>query len=101
MNRVLLIEDERGLAVTIRDRLQAYGFAVDIESDGQCGIKRALERSHDVVLLDLMLPGCSGLEIVRRLREERVTTPVLVLTALGDVTDRIVGLKLGADDYLP
>ncbi len=101
MNRALLIEDERGLAITIRDRFVASGFRMDVEPDGERGLRRAVLAEHDLVVLDVMLPGCTGLEIVRQMRERRVQTPVLMLTARGDVADRIAGLKLGADDYLP
>ncbi|MEO0556912.1 MAG: response regulator transcription factor [Bacteroidota bacterium] len=100
MTRLLLIEDEPGLVLTLSDRLRAEGYAVEHAADGDTGFERALEAPFDVILLDVGLPGRNGFDVVRDLRQREVHTPVLMLTARGQVTDRVIGLKLGADDYL-
>ena len=99
--RVLIVEDESSLASMLADRLQAEGFETAVASDGHSGIRNASSESFDLIVLDIMLPGCDGLEVCRQLRRDGVRTPVLMLTARGDVADRIAGLKTGADDYLP
>lgn len=99
--RVLLIEDEPGLVLTLGDRLRAEGYRFEAARDGEEGLRLALATPHaDVVLLDVMLPGLDGFELCRRLRRSGVHTPILMLTARGEVGDRITGLRLGADDYL-
>ena len=100
MTRVLLVEDEPGLVLTLTDRLAAEGYAVAHAADGDAGFERALAEPFDVVVLDVMLPGRDGFAVCRDLRARGVTTPILMLTARGQVTDKVVGLKLGADDYL-
>jgi len=100
MRRILLIEDEPGLVMTLTDRLRSEGFAVASESDGPGGLARARREAWDVILLDVMLPGMNGFDICRQLRQDGVQTPVIMLTARGQVVDRVLGLKLGADDYL-
>lgn len=99
--RILLIEDEAGLQLTIGDRLASEGYAVSVEGRGDTGYARALQGGFEAILLDVMLPGKSGFDIARDLRAQRVTTPILMLTARGEVMDRVLGLRLGADDYLP
>jgi two-component system, OmpR family, alkaline phosphatase synthesis response regulator PhoP len=98
--RLLLVEDEPGLQLTLTDRLVAEGYAVEIAGDGESGLARALAGGFDLVVLDVMLPKRDGFDVCRTLRARGVTTPVLMLTARGQVVDRVVGLKLGADDYL-
>jgi len=98
--RLLLVEDEPGLVVTLGDRLRAAGYEVAVAGTGPEGLERALAAPFDLVLLDVLLPGTSGLEVCRELRSAGVGTPILMLTALGDVVDRVVGLRIGADDYL-
>ena len=98
--RLLLIEDEPGLVLTLTDRLTAEGFAVESARDGAAGLAMALARPYDLVLLDLMLPGKDGFDVCRDLRRAGRQTPVLMLTARGTLADKVVGLKLGADDYL-
>lgn len=98
--RVLLVEDEAGLRLTLVDRLTAEGYVVSTASDGHEGLDSASSGQHDVIVLDVMLPRMSGLDMCRTLRQRGVTTPVLMLTAKSLVTDKVVGLKLGADDYL-
>lgn len=98
--RVLLIDDDARLFELLDRYLGANGFAVQHAPDGAHGLARLAEDVFDVVLLDMMMPGMDGLEVLRRIRAER-TLPVLMLTAKGDETDRVVGLELGADDYIP
>jgi DNA-binding response OmpR family regulator len=98
--RVLVVEDERKLAGFIRRALKEDGHAVDACNDGDTGLHRATAEAYDAVILDLMLPGRGGLEILHALREQGKTTPVLILTARDSVQDRITGLDRGADDYL-
>ena len=98
--RILLIEDEPGLAVTITDLLTGEGYAVESARDGETGYTRALAGTFDLIILDVMLPRKMGVEICRDLRQNGVDTLVLMLTAKAQVMDRVVGLKLGADDYL-
>lgn len=100
MKRILLIEDEPGLVLAVSDRLAAEGYEVDARRDGESGLLAALEARHDLILLDLMLPRKSGLDVCRELRQSGVQTPVLMLTARGQLVDKVVGLQLGADDYL-
>jgi Response regulators consisting of a CheY-like receiver domain and a winged-helix DNA-binding domain len=98
--RVLLVEDERGLILTLTDRLQSEGFDVDVASDGKTGLEKALAGNYDVILLDVMLPEKNGYDVCRDLRQKGIATPVLMLTAKGETIDKVLGLKLGADDYL-
>lgn len=101
MALILLIEDEPGLRMTLTDRLIAEGFSVESRADGLLGLEAARQAGYDLILLDVMLPGMDGFAICRTLRDEGVDTPVLMLTARGQVDDRVAGLKIGADDYLP
>jgi two-component system, OmpR family, response regulator CpxR len=98
--RLLLIDDDAELCALLVEFLTREGFAVECVHDGHSGLKKALEGSCDLIVLDVMLPGLDGFEILRRLRE-RSKVPVLMLTARGEDVDRIIGLELGADDYLP
>jgi two-component system, OmpR family, alkaline phosphatase synthesis response regulator PhoP len=98
--RLLLVEDEPGLIVMLGDRFRSAGYDLAVATTGPEGLERALGEPFDLVVLDLMLPGTSGLEVCRELRAAGVETPILMLTALGDVIDRVVGLRIGADDYL-
>jgi two-component system alkaline phosphatase synthesis response regulator PhoP len=98
--RVLLVEDEPGLVLTLTDRLESEGYEVGAAADGPSGLQRALRERWDVILLDVMLPGSSGFDVCRDLRQRGVSTPVIMLTARGQVVDKVLGLKLGADDYL-
>jgi len=98
--RVLVVEDERKLAQVVATALQAEHYDVVIASTGEDGFFRANAEAFDLVVLDLMLPGRNGLEILQALRQRRIQTPVLVLTARDGVEDRVLGLDLGADDYL-
>jgi two-component system alkaline phosphatase synthesis response regulator PhoP len=98
--RVLLVEDEPGLQLTLSDRLAAEGYDVETAGDGELGLARALTGAFDLVVLDVMLPKRDGFDVCRTLRQHGNTTPILMLTARGQLVDRVVGLKLGADDYL-
>jgi two-component system alkaline phosphatase synthesis response regulator PhoP len=98
--RVLLVEDDPGLQLTLADRLSAEGYAVDIASDGLDALSQVKSRAYDTILLDVMLPGLDGFEVARSLRSQGVSTPILMLTARAQITDRVTGLSLGADDYL-
>lgn len=98
---ILLVEDERRLAQVVRKVLEEEGHTVDVAHDGEDGRAMALDGSHDVIVLDILLPGVDGIEVCRALRAARVDTPVLLLTALDAVEDRVRGLDAGADDYLP
>ncbi len=100
MKRLLLIEDEPGLVLTLRDRLTREGYALESCADGESGLERAAREPFDLVLLDVMLPRLNGLDVLRELRKRSVDTPVIMLTAKGQVVDKVVGLKLGADDYV-
>jgi DNA-binding response OmpR family regulator len=98
--RVLVVEDEKKSASFIRKTLQAEGFAVDVLHDGSSVLVTASTTPFDVIVLDIMLPGRDGLSVVRQLRERGIGTPVLLLSARGEVRERVEGLDAGADDYL-
>jgi two-component system, OmpR family, response regulator len=97
---ILVIEDEPGIVDFLERGLSAQGFEVISALDGDSGLKRALTEDIDLVVLDMLLPGRSGLEVLERLREVKPAVPVIVLTALGEVDDRVSGLDAGATDYL-
>jgi DNA-binding response OmpR family regulator len=97
---VLVVEDESSISGFIRQGLTEAGFAVTVEADGPRGLQRALSAGSDVIILDIMLPGMDGLEVLRRVRAAGLTTPILLLTARDEVDDRVAGLDAGADDYL-
>jgi len=98
--RVLIVEDEPGLRLTLTDRLGSEGYSVETASDGEAGLARAASGGYDLIVLDVMLPRMNGFDVCRAARQRGVTTPILMLTARGQVVDKVVGLKLGADDYL-
>jgi Response regulators consisting of a CheY-like receiver domain and a winged-helix DNA-binding domain len=97
---VLLVEDEEGLIITLTDRLHSEGFTVTSAIDGAAGLSLASEKNFGVIILDVMLPKKNGYDVCRDLRQRGVTTPILMLTAKGETIDKVLGLKLGADDYL-
>jgi DNA-binding response OmpR family regulator len=99
--RVLLVEDHQELAETVADVLRSEGMAVDVALDGQAALDRAAVNGYDVIVLDRDLPGVHGDDVCRVLAAERSPSRVLMLTAAGSVEDRVDGLELGADDYLP
>lgn len=98
--RILIVEDEPGVVLTLTDRLEAEGFTVSSEADGDKGLERALAEPYDLLLLDITLPSRNGLDICRKLRSAGNSVPVLMLTARAQVVDKVVGLQIGADDYL-
>ncbi len=98
--RVLVVEDVKKTAAFIRKALQAEGFHVDTLYEGSAVVQQVCETPFDVVVLDVMLPGCDGLSVVRQMREKGVATPVLLLTARGEISEKVEGLNAGADDYL-
>lgn len=98
--RILLIEDDPGLALTLSDLLTAEGYALESASDGETGLARASAELFDLVILDVMLPRKSGFDVCRELRQKGIDSAVLMLTAKTQVADCVAGLKLGADDYL-
>ena len=100
MKRIFLIEDEAGLVLTLTDRLTREGYAVESATDGEAGLERATREPFDLVILDLMLPRLSGFDVCKELRRRGIQTPIVMLTARGQVVDKVVGLKLGADDYV-
>lgn len=100
MQTILVIEDDSKIARLLELELKHAGYAVMVATDGRIGLERALADDVDLVLLDVMLPQMSGLEVVRRLKEERPLLPVLMVTARGDRYDKVSGLDLGADDYI-
>lgn len=98
--RVLVVEDETRLAATLRDLLEMDGYTADVSHDGESGLDNALSSIYDVIVLDVMLPKLNGFEVLRRLRSEGNATPVLMLTARSELSDRVQGLDCGADYYL-
>jgi len=100
MKRIFLVEDEPGLVLTLTDRLTREGYSVEHASDGESGLERAAGEAFDLVLLDVMLPRMGGFDVLKELRKRNIETPVIMLTARGQVVDKVVGLKLGADDYV-
>lgn len=99
--RLLLIEDDAPNAAIIKRCLEEEGYTVDVAREGISGLRMALTGNYVVIILDLMLPGMDGWKLCEELRARRIATPLLILTARGDVQDRVRGLELGADDYLP
>jgi two-component system alkaline phosphatase synthesis response regulator PhoP len=98
--RLLLVEDEPGLQLALSDRLTAEGYSVITAGDGNVAVTRATGELFDVIVLDVMLPGRDGFDVAKTIRQQGIQTPILMLTARTQVVDRVVGLKLGADDYL-
>jgi two-component system, OmpR family, alkaline phosphatase synthesis response regulator PhoP len=98
--KILLVEDEEGLIITLTDRLRSEGFDVVSANDGQKGFEAAVSDEFDLIILDVMLPKKNGYDIARDLRQQGIQTPILMLTAKGETIDKVLGLKLGADDYL-
>lgn len=98
--RILIVEDEQKLANIIKRALELQKYAVDIAYDGELGLDLAIGESFDLIILDLMLPKIDGLEICKQIRKEGIHTPILMLTAKGQITDKVTGLDVGADDYM-
>jgi two-component system alkaline phosphatase synthesis response regulator PhoP len=100
MARVLIVEDDKAMAAALRDGFAYEGFEVQVARDGESGLRAALERSPDAIILDVMLPKLSGLDILKQLRHKGDSVPVILLTARGQEIDKVVGLRSGADDYV-
>lgn len=98
--RILLVEDEEYMAQAVTQVLEKNNYTVDLAHDGEYGLDCALSGIYDIIILDIMLPGRSGLEILKTLRQEKIAVPVLLLTAKSETEDKVTGLDLGADDYL-
>lgn len=98
--KVLIIEDEYSLADAIAETLKKENFAVKVETDGQMGEDEAIANVYDIILLDVMLPGKDGFEVLKALRREKISTPIIMLTAKSEIYDKLNGLENGADDYI-
>jgi two-component system alkaline phosphatase synthesis response regulator PhoP len=98
--RILMVEDEEALRMTLTDRLRNEGYEVDEAPDGQQGLEKATQNAFDLVLLDVMLPRKSGFDVCREIRAAGIAVPILMLTAKGQTVDKVIGLKIGADDYV-
>ena len=98
--RILLVEDEPGLVMTLTDRLTSEGYGVETAQDAETGLARSISEAFDLIILDVMLPRGSGLDVCRDLRQRGIRTPIIMLTARGQVIDKVLGLKIGADDYV-
>ena len=98
--RILIVEDEPAIATGLHDELEIEGFTVEVAEDGKTALAKALEGRFDLILLDLMLPEMDGLEVCRQVKSKGVRAPIIMLTAKGQEVDRVVGLELGADDYI-
>jgi two-component system alkaline phosphatase synthesis response regulator PhoP len=98
--RILVVEDEPGLRLTLCDRLRSEGYEVESAAEGQSGLALALDGVFDTIILDVMLPNISGFDICRRVRQHGKQTPILMLSARGEVVDKVAGLQFGADDYV-
>jgi DNA-binding response OmpR family regulator len=100
VSRILVVEDEPGIALGLRDDLQLEGYEVELIADGSAASRRAREEAFDLILLHVMLPGKDGFDVCRELRRAGLTTPIIMLTAKAQEAEKILGLDLGADDYI-
>ena len=100
MTKILVVEDEVKMQQVIKDNLELEGYEVDVAADGRGGLQKLLDNSYSLVLLDVMLPAMSGFDVCRKAREKGILTPVIFLTAKGEEIDKVLGLELGADDYI-
>jgi DNA-binding response OmpR family regulator len=100
MYRLLVVEDEQAMLMGLKDNLEFEGYQVDIADDGTKGLDLILKNEHDLILLDVMLPSMSGFDVCKNARIQGITTPVILLTAKGEEIDKVLGLELGADDYI-
>lgn len=98
--KVLIVEDDQAMAVALRDGFEYEGYQVQVARDGAAGLKLASERDMDLIILDVMLPKLSGFDVCKQLRSSGNSTPIIMLTARGQEIDKVVGLKIGADDYV-
>src|SRR5450759_4985394 len=100
MKKILIVEDELNMIKGLKDNLEFEGYEVDTAMEGCSGLQKILQFSYDLILLDIMLPEVSGFDICRTVRREGVNTPIILLTAKGEEIDKVLGLELGADDYI-
>jgi two-component system alkaline phosphatase synthesis response regulator PhoP len=100
MTRVLIVEDNHDMAFGLRNNLEIEGYAVEVAEDGPSGLAAARRQRPDLIVLDLMLPGMDGYRVLRQLRDDGLDAPVLILTARGEEADKVLGFRLGADDYV-
>ncbi|MBA4406000.1 DNA-binding response regulator [bacterium] len=100
MPNILIIEDEPNMRLGLKDNLEFEGYEIDFADNGEDGLKKILENKSDLILLDVMLPKISGFDVCRKAREQKIATPIILLTAKGEEVDKVVGLELGADDYV-
>ncbi len=98
--RILLVEDEEDLRMTLSDRLKSEGYVPECAVDGAEGLKKALQGSYDLIILDVMMPNKNGFDVCRDIRKAGLVVPIIMLTARGQLVDKVLGLKIGADDYL-
>jgi DNA-binding response OmpR family regulator len=100
MPTILLVEDEPGMQRGLKDNLEFEKYEVDAVADGKIALGKLAQRSYDMVILDVMLPTISGLEVCKQIRQQGIKTPIIMLTARGEEIDKVLGLELGADDYI-
>jgi DNA-binding response OmpR family regulator len=100
MTKILIVEDEPNMRMGLKDNLEFEGYEVDYADNGEEGLKKILENKYSLVLLDVMMPKLSGFDVCKKAREKSVTTPIILLTAKGEEVDKIIGLEIGADDYV-
>lgn len=100
MAKILIVEDEPAMQLGLKDNLEFEGYEVDVAGDGENGLEKIRSNPYQLVLLDIMLPKLSGLDVCRRVREEKNSVPIILLTAKGEEIDKVLGLELGADDYV-
>jgi DNA-binding response OmpR family regulator len=98
--KILIIEDEEPIRIALEDDFRLEDYEVEVASDGPQGLAKAVDPGIDLIILDIMLPGINGFDICRKLRNQGIKTPVIMLTAKGQEIDRVVGLEIGADDYV-
>lgn len=100
MTKILIVEDEPNMRLGLKDNLEFEGFDAEIAEDGKDGLTKILENNYDLVIMDVMMPNMSGFDVCRNVRKSGVTTPIILLTAKGEEIDKVLGLELGADDYV-
>jgi DNA-binding response OmpR family regulator len=100
MPKILLVEDEPNMRIGLKDNMEFEGYDVEFANDGEEGLKKILENKYDLILLDVMLPKMSGFDVCKKVRQQNNLTPIILLTAKGEEVDKVLGLELGADDYV-
>ena len=100
MPKILVVDDEQNMRTGLKDNLEFEGYEVETANDGEQGLKKILENNYNLIILDVMMPKKSGFDVCKDLRKAGITTPVILLTAKGEEIDKVVGLEIGADDYV-